>query len=204
MLNETKCIIAVAAALAAGQATADLAPWHEDLARSPTGAAFTAYATIPDSAKPLVMLPPTARSRANPKADVVIVKKSERRLYLYSEGEVLRVYRVSLGRRPSGHKLWEGDGRTPEGRYELDWRNANSQYYRSIHISYPSAEEIAAAEIRGDDPGGMIMIHGLPSGGSRSAHRERDWTDGCIAVTNEEMAEIWATVEDGTPIEIVP
>ena len=100
----------------------------------------------------------------------------------------------------------QGDGRTPEGSYRLDWRNPDSRYHRSIHISYPAPEDRARARRLGVSPGGDIMIHGLPNGRGwiGAAHAGYDWTDGCIAVTNAEMDEIWALVDNGTPIEIRP
>ena len=136
----------------------------------------------------------------------VLVRKSERRLYLMSDDEVVRSYRISLGDNPEGHKLYEGDQRTPEGDYELDWRNANSDFYKSIHISYPNARDRELASAWGLDPGGSIMIHGLPNeaGDMAFAYAGLDWTNGCIAVTNEEMDEIWSLVADGTPIRILP
>ncbi|QSP96457.1 L,D-transpeptidase family protein [Marinobacter salinisoli] len=136
----------------------------------------------------------------------VLVRKGERRLYLMNGEEVVKSYRVSLGDNPEGHKLYEGDERTPEGDYVLDWRNASSDFYKSIHISYPNQKDLEQASAWGLDPGGSIMIHGLPNeaGDMAFAYRGLDWTDGCIAVTNEEMDEIWQLVADGTPIRIVP
>lgn len=136
----------------------------------------------------------------------VLVKKSERRLYLLEHGEVVRSYRISLGDNPTGHKLYEGDERTPEGDYLLDWRNPDSDFYKSIHISYPNERDRELAESWGLSPGGNIMIHGLPNdaGDLAFAYSGLDWTDGCIAVTNEEMDEIWQLVADGTPIRILP
>lgn len=136
----------------------------------------------------------------------VLVLKSDRVMRLLNNGRTLKEYRVSLGKRPVGHKLQEGDWRTPEGRYILDWRNKNSRFYRSIHISYPNSRDLRRAQRMGADPGGMIMIHGRPSYYSSAAGRYagRDWTDGCIAVTDSEMDEIWEMVDDGTPIIILP
>jgi murein L,D-transpeptidase YafK len=136
----------------------------------------------------------------------VLVRKSERRLYLLSGEQKVRSYRISLGDNPVGHKLYEGDKRTPEGDYILDWRNANSDFYKSIHISYPNARDRELAEAWGLDPGGSIMIHGLPNeaGDLAFAYAGLDWTEGCIAVTNEEMDEIWSLVDNGTPIRILP
>ncbi|WP_372965798.1 murein L,D-transpeptidase family protein [Marinobacter sp.] len=136
----------------------------------------------------------------------VVVKKSERRLYLLNGENKVKTYRISLGENPVGHKLYEGDKRTPEGSYLLDWRNSNSDFYKSIHISYPSPEDKEAAESWGLNPGGSIMIHGLPNnaGDLAFAFTGLDWTDGCIAVTNDEIDEIWSLVDDGTPIRILP
>jgi len=136
----------------------------------------------------------------------VLVRKGERRLYLMSGNEVVRSYRIGLGDNPVGHKLYEGDERTPEGEYILDWRNPHSDFYKSIHISYPNERDRELAEAWGLDPGGSIMIHGLPNGAEdmEFAYLGLDWTDGCIAVSNEEMDEIWQLVSDGTPIRILP
>lgn len=145
-------------------------------------------------------LPPDAR------ADKVIVLKKDHVLILRRSDQVLKTYRVALGGEPVGPKQEEGDHKTPEGSYILDRRNERSRFYRSIHISYPDAEDHRRAAAKGVSPGGDIMIHGLPNGFGwlGEAHRVRDWTDGCIAVTDEEMDEIWRAVPDGTPIEIMP
>ncbi len=139
-------------------------------------------------------------------ADKVVVYKSKRQLQLLRAGKVLRTYRIALGDNPKGHKRQEGDEKTPEGAYVLDWRNPNSRYYKSIHISYPNAQDQQQARRRGVSPGGDIMVHGrngptvLPDG----TWKWKDWTDGCIAVTNTEMDEIWKMVKNGTPIHINP
>ena len=141
------------------------------------------------------------------KADYVVVKKSERKLYLYRGAEILKTYRIALGKQPDGHKIREGDSRTPEGIYILDWRNPNSKFYRSIHVSYPSKTDYHDARERGDSPGGAIMIHGQPSSWvekTKLLFNQDDWTEGCIAVQNHEMDEIWNAVDDGTTIEITP
>ena len=145
-------------------------------------------------------------ARAADKADLVRVDKSERRLELLRKGTVLRSYRVALGNAPEGHKREEGDERTPEGRDVLDWRNPGSSFHTSIHISYPNAADRAAAKAAGRDPGGLIMIHGQPNGFGWWSWLLQlvDWTDGCIAVTDAEMDEIWTMVDNGTPIEITP
>jgi murein L,D-transpeptidase YafK len=147
-------------------------------------------------------LPALASSRA----DRVVIDKSERRLYLYQGGDLLRSYEIALGKNPVGHKLRRGDKRTPEGRYNLDYRNPQSRFYRSIHISYPNERDRRRAEARGLHPGGNIMIHGVPNRyrDGQEFFIGRDWTEGCIAVTNDAMKEIWALVADNTPIEINP
>lgn len=138
-------------------------------------------------------------------ADLITVDKAQRRMVLWRYGQVLNEYRVSMGAAAdAGHKQREGDQRTPEGRYLIDWRNPKSMAYLSLHISYPNAQDQAAAATRNEPPGGNIMIHGLPNGWGwlGSLHHLWDWTDGCIAVTNEQMRDIWLSVPNGTPIEI--
>jgi murein L,D-transpeptidase YafK len=139
-------------------------------------------------------------------ADRVIVLKKERILRLESHGREIKTYKVALGGDPIGLKTRQGDHKTPEGIYVLDFRNAHSKFYKAIHISYPSAHDRAAAREQGVSPGGDVFLHGLPNGYGfvGAAHRLKDWTDGCIAVTNVEIDEIWAAVADGTPIEIRP
>ncbi|HSS96342.1 MAG TPA: L,D-transpeptidase family protein [Terriglobales bacterium] len=138
--------------------------------------------------------------------DHVIVLKKERTLQLLSHDKILKAYKVALGGNPVGTKVQQGDHRTPEGIYVLDHRNDHSHYYKSIHISYPNAADRARAAKLHVATGGDIFLHGLPNGYGAvgSAHRLRDWTDGCVAVTDEEIDEIWKLVADGTPIEIKP
>ncbi len=138
--------------------------------------------------------------------DLVVIYKNERLLQLKRNGNVVRSFNIALGVEPEGHKRIEGDGRTPEGVYTLDWRNAKSQFYRSIHVSYPRAQDEETAKRWGSSPGGLIMIHGLPNGrrANEIGHPRNDWTNGCIAVTNDEMDEIWSLVDDGTTIIIFP
>ena len=140
------------------------------------------------------------------KADRVVVLKKDRVLTLFMHGEVLKTYRVALGGSPIGRKTRQGDHKSPEGVYTLDRRNAHSKFYRSIHISYPNAEDRLNAGKLGVSTGGDIFLHGLPNGYGwlGRSHRLKDWTDGCIAVTNDEMDEIWRAVPDGTAIEIRP
>jgi murein L,D-transpeptidase YafK len=139
-------------------------------------------------------------------ADRIVVEKAARRLSLYRRNRLLKTYSIALGRDPKGHKQREGDGRTPEGVYRIDSRKRNSTFHRALHISYPNAEDRRRARERGASPGGAIMIHGLPRGLAAvgKSHLLRDWTEGCIAVTNAEIEEIWRVVPNGTPIEIRP
>jgi murein L,D-transpeptidase YafK len=141
-----------------------------------------------------------------PNINRVLVEKSARRLSLISQGVVVRQYLVALGSAPVGAKTRQGDHKTPEGTYLLDYRNAHSHYYRSIHISYPNAADRARAGQMGVPTGGDIFLHGITNGYGwvGKAHRKIDWTDGCIAVSDQEMDEIWKLVRDGTPIEIRP
>jgi murein L,D-transpeptidase YafK len=141
---------------------------------------------------------------ASAMADKVLVLKAERKLLLMKGNEVLKTYTVSLGGNPVGLKIREGDRKTPEGDYVLDRHNAHSQYHRSIHISYPNAEDVARARKLGVPTGGDLFIHGLPNDFKGPSQQQGDWTDGCIALTNAEIDEIWRVVPDGTPIEIKP
>ena len=145
-------------------------------------------------------------ANAPAKADKILVEKSARRLTLFCASRKLKAYRVALGFSPIGPKQHEGDGRTPEGKYKIDFHKSDSAFHRALHISYPSAADTARATEAGVAPGGDIMIHGLPNGLSAlgQAHRFRDWTAGCIAVIDSEIDEIWESVADGTPIEIRP
>ena len=138
--------------------------------------------------------------------DRAVVYKQERRLALLSQGREIRSYKIALGREPVGAKVKQGDHRTPEGAYILDARNPGSHFYKAFHISYPNQKDIANAKKLKVSPGGDVMLHGLPKEYAwiGEAHRLRDWTDGCVAVTNEEMDEIWKLVRVGTPIEIKP
>ncbi|MDY0269164.1 L,D-transpeptidase family protein [Trichloromonas sp.] len=141
-----------------------------------------------------------------PQADRVLVVKGERRIYLYQGEELLRSYKIALGKNPLGHKQRRGDNRTPEGRYTLDRRIVDSKFYRAIHISYPNEQDAQRAAAKGVHPGGNIMIHGVPNRYSdgKDFFVRHDWTEGCIAVTNEDMFEIWQLVAENTPIEIRP
>jgi murein L,D-transpeptidase YafK len=137
-------------------------------------------------------------------ADKVLVLKAERKLLLMKGDEVLKTYSISLGGNPLGPKIRQGDSKTPEGNYVLDRHNPHSQYHRSIHISYPNTEDAARARKLGVPTGGDLFLHGLPNDYKGPGEHVGDWTEGCIAVTNTEMDEIWRAVADGTPIEIKP
>jgi murein L,D-transpeptidase YafK len=147
---------------------------------------------------------PTPTLPTDVRIDRVVVDKSARRLELLSGNDVIASYRVALGRHPDGPKLTLGDGRTPEGDYMIDYRNLQSRFHRALHISYPSAEDVRDAHVRGVEPGGMIMIHGVDDRFAKLGrfHTFLDWTDGCIAVTNAEVDQIYKVVVDGTPIHI--
>ena len=139
-----------------------------------------------------------------PEIDFVRVHKAARTMELFARGQLVHVIGyIQLGGAPAGPKHFEGDQRTPEGLYEIDWSNPGSGYHLSLHISYPDERDRAYAAARGRDPGGMIMIHGQPNA-LPAGRVPGDWTDGCIAVSNAEMDALWQSVPDGTPIEIVP
>jgi murein L,D-transpeptidase YafK len=139
-------------------------------------------------------------------ADRMVIEKTAHRLSLYIGGRLLKTYKVALGPNAKGPKEREGDGRTPEGTYVIDSRKRDSSFHRALHISYPNNEDRRRARRLGVAPGGAIMIHGLPNGMGAigKAHLIRDWTQGCIAVTNEEIEEIWRVVPNGTRLEIKP
>lgn len=147
-----------------------------------------------------------ARAEPLPMADQVMVYKAERRMELLSNGQVMKSFPIALGAQPEGHKQREGDQRTPEGTYQLDWRNPNSAFFLALRVSYPNAEDISRARARGEDPGNNIMIHGFPNEPRYPLRQylQSDWTDGCIAVSNAAMIDIWLAVPDGTPITILP
>ena len=141
-----------------------------------------------------------------PIADKVLIEKSSRQLHLLRDGKPFRTFRIALGIRPVGDKEREGDFKTPEGNYMLDMRNPNSEFFLSIHVSYPNREDVRSARAKGVDPGGAIMIHGQPNEPTRSEayYRTQDWTNGCIAVSNSDMIDIWLMTGNNTPIEIRP
>lgn len=154
----------------------------------------------------LCLLAANASGTEFPLADQVIIKKSERQLLLMNGDKVMKRARIALGLSPAGHKREEGDFRTPEGKYELAERNPNSDFFLSIRVSYPNAVDERNASRRGVSPGGMIMIHGQPNQPKHNAefYRRTDWTDGCIAVANSDMVDIWLMTTVNTPITILP
>ena len=140
------------------------------------------------------------------KADEVLVIKSEKRLYLLKDGKRYASFPVVFGGDPRGHKEQQGDQRTPEGRYTLDYKTVNSSFYKSIHISYPNSADRAHAQKLGVDPGGDIKIHGQANGWGWASPVMQlfSWTDGCVALSNSNMDKVWDAIDPGTPIEIRP
>lgn len=138
--------------------------------------------------------------------DKILVEKSKRKLYLLSGHNVIKSYNISLGKKPNGQKVMEGDKKTPEGLYWIDWRKSNSKFNLAMHISYPNSKDVAKAKKLGVKPGGMIMIHGTPIDQHYPEwyFRGLNWTNGCIAMMNWDMKEVWNLVKDGTLIEIKP
>jgi len=143
---------------------------------------------------------------ADTKIDRILVEKSKRQLSIFRDGKKLKTYRVALGQNPIGPKQEEGDMKTPEGIYQIDGRNPKSDFHLALHISYPSDEDMARAAERGASAGCDIMIHGITNGMGwiGAAHREKDWTAGCVALTDEEIEQLWRVTPDGTIIEIRP
>ena len=154
-------------------------------------------------------LPPNIKPNPNRVAfvaDSIVVEKSRRTMTLYRQGTPVRIYFIALGQNPVGDKVSIGDNRTPEGLYYIEGHNPGSKYHLSLKVSYPNDQDIAEARARGVAPGGDIMIHGLPHGFENvgAEHRQHDWTNGCIAVTNAEIEEIWSAIPDGAAIYIKP
>ena len=153
---------------------------------------------------PLLGAAQPASSPDLPMIDHVVVHKTARTITLYAQGHaVFLIDGIQLGDQPLGDKQFEGDERTPEGRYWIDYGNPDSSYYLSLHISYPDAEDVAHAARQGRSPGGQIFIHGQPNW-LTEGRISGDWTDGCIAVSNAEMEVLWESVPDGTAIDILP
>lgn len=142
------------------------------------------------------------RQPSRPAVDLIVLEKHKRKMTLFRQGKAIKQYDVGLGFTPVGHKQFEGDGRTPEGSYQIWTKNPRSSFYLSLGISYPNINDVQYARARGMSPGGDIFIHGE----SRNPLEmdSRDWTAGCIAVTNEEIREIYSLVGVGTRIDILP
>ncbi|MGD0491099.1 MAG: L,D-transpeptidase family protein [Steroidobacteraceae bacterium] len=147
----------------------------------------------------------TAKATEIAAADHVVVRKAERKLYLYSGSRLLGSYKVELGLEPVGQKEREHDFRTPEGHYYLARRNIRSDYFLAIQVSYPNKEDEVRARKNRWAPGGSIMIHGMPNALKHPAsYYASDWTDGCIALSNSDMLEVWMRTQDNIPIDIYP
>lgn len=149
---------------------------------------------------------PEAKLPSDAKVDKLILKKNKRELSVFYQGKLLKTYHVSLGRNPKGHKQKEGDKKTPEGLYFIDSKNPQSGYHRNLGVSYPNKEDILNAKNAGVDPGGEIKIHGLRNGLGfiGKFHWWFDWTAGCIALTDQEIDELYRAVEMRSPILIQP
>jgi murein L,D-transpeptidase YafK len=149
---------------------------------------------------------PAQQTNLPQKADSILIMKKDHVMELLAGNKVIRTYKVALGQGGLPPKVRQGDGRAPEGHYTIDAKHANSEYHKALHISYPNAEDLKRAARLGVSPGGSILIHGLPNGKGYigAAHRLYDWTLGCIAVTDEEIDEVWELVPVGTPVEIRP
>ncbi len=154
----------------------------------------------------LLVMPAAPEAGQFPVADKVVIEKAARQLHLLQKGKIFRTFEIALGMVPVGDKKQEGDFKTPEGSYLLDGRNPNSEFFLSIHVSYPNLVDRREAASEGIDPGGAIMIHGQPNDPTRSEayYRTQDWTNGCIAVSNSDMIDIWLMTGENTPIEIKP
>ena len=182
-------------------------------ANTPTVAAVTTIPAAPASASPSATIVPGSQPRVAllpspglPRIDHLVVRKALRRLYLMDGDKVVRSYKIALGLEPVGPKERDGDFRTPEGWYRLARRNPRSDYFLSIQISYPNAQDMQRARLHHWQTGGSIMIHGLPNRLKNSPwyYKHNDWTDGCIAVSDADMVEIWLLTRDGMPIDIRP
>ncbi|HEX9254337.1 MAG TPA: L,D-transpeptidase family protein, partial [Candidatus Angelobacter sp.] len=162
--------------------------------------------TTPICVVALLLLAVPVQGKAKQEADKILIVKSAHTMTLLSGGKMLKTYKVALGGVPVGPKRVEGDHKTPEGNYIIDAKNAHSRFHLALHVSYPSAADTETARKLSSRPGGAIMIHGLAASFAYlgALHRQTDWTDGCIAVTNAEIEEIWKLVPVGTRVEIRP
>jgi murein L,D-transpeptidase YafK len=155
---------------------------------------------------PTINRTPTVGVKSVIQADSIVVEKTKHTMTLYQAGFAVAHYRIALGKQPTGDKIKIGDDRTPEGLFHIDFRNPQSKYHKSLHISYPDVAHVQRANALGVAAGGDIMIHGLPPAYAKlgAAHAQYDWTNGCIAVTDAEIEEIWRAVPDGAAIQIKP
>ncbi len=153
-----------------------------------------------------IAIPLFSQAGEFPVAEKVVVEKEKRKLHLIKDDQIFRTFDIALGISPVGHKETEGDFKTPEGVYSLDIRNSNSDYFLAIHISYPNSKDRREARAKGVSPGGQIMIHGQPNSPTYSAayYKKQDWTNGCIAVSNSDIIDIWLMAPNDIPIEIRP
>jgi murein L,D-transpeptidase YafK len=174
--------------------------------RSIAAALAVGWVTSSACAKIYSMTPNVPRDNRGQLVDRVEVRKAQRKLLLLHGSDIVRAYHVQLGRRPTGQKQRSGDYRTPEGTYRLEHHNPHSRYFLSIQVSYPNQADLARARSHHWDAGGSIMIHGLPNAlkHTREYYKRHDWTDGCIAVSNADMAEIWTLTPDNVRIDILP
>lgn len=165
-----------------------------------------AYASMLPSVLPQGSMPQRVHKSPGATADYIMIEKSKRRLTLMAKGQILKVYSISLGRSPVGKKIMVGDERTPEGIYKIDYRLDNSRYHRALHISYPSENDRKYAKKLDVSPGGDIMIHGIGKAKKKleGLHLLFDWTNGCVAVTDQEIEEIWQATPVGTVVNIIP
>jgi murein L,D-transpeptidase YafK len=191
--------VVLSCAMSVAGANSPMAP---NLPPAVTTAPTVVPGTRPVPAPRVALLP----SASLPYVDHIVVRKSQRRLYLMDGDKIVRSYKVALGLEPVGPKERDGDFRTPEGWYTLARRNPRSEFFLSIQISYPNAADLRRAHLHGWQPGGSIMIHGLPNRLKSSPwyYHHNDWTDGCIAVSDADMVEIWLLTRDGLPIDILP
>jgi len=141
---------------------------------------------------------------AQEKVNAILVEKAARQLHLLTDWEITHTFAISLGQNPIGHKQKEGDSRTPEGLYYINGRNPSSSFFRSLSISFPNDTDRRIAKLKGNNPGGDIVIHGEPNDSIKKINLKKDWTQGCIALKNKDMRLIWHLVEEGTPILIRP
>ena len=195
--------IVLGCGLAAARANTPTMPGPTTIPAAPAPASSAATIVPGAQQSPRVTLLPSPNL---PNIDHLVVRKSHRRLYLMDGDKVVRSYKIALGLEPVGPKERDGDFRTPEGWYRLARRNPRSDYFLSIQISYPNDQDMQRAHVHHWQTGGSIMIHGLPNRlkNSPSYYQHNDWTDGCIAVSDADMVEIWLLTRDGMPIDILP